>query len=253
MAILTHSKTSKTRLSTNFKASEFACHGKGCCNTSKIDENLVKYLEKIRKHFGAPVTITSAYRCPKHNKAVGGATSSYHARGQAADIVVRNVPSREVAKYAESIGILGIGLYETHKDGHFTHIDTRTKKSFWYGQKQASRTTFGGSKKPIDPELIQFIKYIQEAFDLTVDGAAGPDTLAGTLTLSSKLNNKHKAVYYVQLRLKQLGYVEIGKVDGEAGPMFTSAVAHFQLDNGCKADGEITARGKTWKKLLGME
>ena len=52
----------------------------------------------------------------------------------------------EIAKYAESIGILGIGLYETNRDGHFVHIDTRTTKAFWYGQKQAKRTTFGGSK-----------------------------------------------------------------------------------------------------------
>ena len=43
----------------------------------------------------------------------------------------------EIAKYAESIGVLGIGLYETDKDGHFVHIDTRTKKSFWYGHKRA--------------------------------------------------------------------------------------------------------------------
>jgi hypothetical protein len=40
---------------------------------------------------------------------------------------------------------LGIGLYETNSDGYFVHIDTRTTKSFWYGQKQAKRTTFGGT------------------------------------------------------------------------------------------------------------
>jgi hypothetical protein len=37
-----------------------------------------------------------------------------------------------------------------------------------------------------------------------------------------------------------------------AGPKFTSAVAHFQMDNGCRVDGEITAGCKTWRKLLGM-
>jgi uncharacterized protein YcbK (DUF882 family) len=57
-------------------------------------------------------------------------------KGKAADIVVQGVSSREVAKYAESIGILGIGLYETSADGYFTHIDTRTTKSFWYGQNE---------------------------------------------------------------------------------------------------------------------
>ena len=66
-------------------------------------------------------------------------------QGRAADIVVQGVSSREVAKYAESIGILGIGLYETSADGYFTHIDTRTTKSFWYGQNEQPRTTFGGT------------------------------------------------------------------------------------------------------------
>jgi peptidoglycan hydrolase-like protein with peptidoglycan-binding domain len=111
-----------------------------------------------------------------------------------------------------------------------------------------------GVKKTATPSytLKEFIKDIQASFGTLVDGVAGPNTLASTLTLSSKLNNKHKAVYYVQLRLKALGYVEIGKVDGIAGPKFTSAVAHFQQDNNCAVDGEITARAKTWKKLLGL-
>lgn len=101
--------------------------------------------------------------------------------------------------------------------------------------------------------LKMFIRDIQESFGADVDGIAGPETLASTVTLSSKLNRKHKAVYYVQLRLKALGYTEVGKTDGIAGSKFTKAVIHFQQDNGCVDDGEITARGKTWRKLLGMK
>ena len=37
-----------------------------------------------------------------------------------------------------------------------------------------------------------------------------------------------------------------------AGAKFAAAVTHYQRDNGCVADGEITAKNKTWKKLLGM-
>lgn len=100
--------------------------------------------------------------------------------------------------------------------------------------------------------LKQFIKDIQQATGSKVDGIAGPETLSNTLTLSAKLNRKHPAVYYVQRRLKALGYTEVGKVDGIAGGKFTAAVKHFQKNNGCEVDGEITARAKTWKKLLGM-
>ena len=142
MAVKTYKKGVATKLSTNFKSTEFDCHGSSCCSSTLIEEKLVDYLQTIRSHFNKPVKVSSAYRCIKHNKAVGGATSSRHMNGQAADIYINGVKPAEIAKYAESIGILGIGLYETDKDGHFVHIDTRTTKSFWYGQAQAKRTTF---------------------------------------------------------------------------------------------------------------
>ena len=43
-------------------------------------------LEKIRSIVG-PMTISSGYRCPALNKAVGGSQSSLHLKGRAADIV----------------------------------------------------------------------------------------------------------------------------------------------------------------------
>lgn len=145
MAIKTYVKGTATKLSDNFKSTEFDCHGKDCCLSTQVDEELVQYLQKIRNYFGKPVNVSSGYRCSTHNKNVGGATGSRHAKGQAADIYITGVKPAEIAKYAESIGILGIGLYETNADGHFVHIDTRTTKSFWYGQAQASRSTFGGT------------------------------------------------------------------------------------------------------------
>lgn len=263
MAVKTYSKSSNVSLSTNFKVSEFSCHGSGCCSTVLIDDQLVVYLQKIRDHFGKSITITSGYRCPTHNARIGGATGSRHSKGQAADIVVQGVSSREVAKYAESIGIKGIGLYETAKDGYFTHIDTRTTKSFWYGQSEAYRSTFGGTSSSTSTVTStttnsgsysqkDFIKDIQKAFGATVDGIAGPLTLAKTKTLSMYANTRHAAVKAVQKRLLALGYAEVGTADGVIGFKFTTAVKRFQKDNGCTADGEITAGEKTWKKLLGM-
>jgi hypothetical protein len=142
MAIKNYTKGTAVKLSTNFQSNEFDCKGKGCCSSTSIDSSLVMYLQNIRSHFGKAVNISSGYRCATHNKNVGGATGSRHAKGQAADIYITGVKPKEIAQYAESIGILGIGLYETDKDGHFVHIDTRTTKSFWYGQAQEKRTTF---------------------------------------------------------------------------------------------------------------
>lgn len=145
MAIKTYKKGTSTVLAPNFKSREFDCLGKGCCAETPIDEKLVEYLQNIRDHFGKPVELT-AYRCPTHNaKVPNAAKNSRHLYGQAADFHIDGVSPTEIAKYAESIGVLGIGLYDTDKDGHFVHIDTRTTKSFWKGHAGVRVTTFGGA------------------------------------------------------------------------------------------------------------
>lgn len=257
MAVIIYDKNDKKKLSENFKVYEFSCKGNGCCSTVKIDSDLVKYVQKIRDHFKKPLVIGSGYRCPTYNsKVLNAAKQSKHTMGMAADISIKGVAPAEIAKYAESLGIKGIGLYDT-----FVHIDTRKTKFFWYSHAQEPRTTFGGKApeqavtKPTTSSKYtrtQFIKDIQKAFGAKVDGVAGPDTLAKTKTLSAKKNRKHAAVKYVQKYLLALGYKEVGTADGVAGDKFTAAVIHFQKDKKCTADGEITAKATTWKKLLGL-
>lgn len=248
MAIKIYKKTDKTKLSANFKVSEFACKGKGCCSTVKIDEKLVDYLQKIRDHFGKAITITSGYRCATHNKNVGGVTSSRHTKGQAADFYIKGVKPAEVAKYAESIGVLGIGLYGP-EDGNFVHIDTRTTKSFWYGHKQAYRSTFGGAVTDTYTHK-EFVKDVQKAIGAAVDGIAGSETLRKTPTISDKFNRAHAVIKPVQKWLKALGYDEVGNADGVAGAKFETALTHFQKENGCTPTGLAEAEGKTWRVLL---
>lgn len=112
--------------------------------------------------------------------------------------------------------------------------------------------TTAGAAEANGYTLAQFVRDVQRATGAAVDGIAGPETLSKTVTLSAKKNVTHAAVLAVQKRLAALDYAEVGKADGIAGPKFTSAVAHFQTDNGCVVDGEITAAAKTWRKLLGM-
>ena len=80
-------------------------------------------LQKIRDHFGVPITINSAYRTSAHNTKVGGAKNSYHMKGQAFDIVVKGKTPNEVAKYAQTLGINGIIQYNS-----FVHVDSRSNK-----------------------------------------------------------------------------------------------------------------------------
>ena len=98
----------------------------------------------------------------------------------------------------------------------------------------------------------QFIMDVQKSTGAAVDGIAGPETLSKTVTVSAYKNRTHAVVKPVQKRLYELGYTEVGTADGVTGPKFRSAVIHFQKDNKCVADGEITARNMTWKKLLGL-
>lgn len=219
MGYLYFTKGQSVKVSEHFVSTEFDCHGRGCCSQTVVNEKLIEYLEKIRNHFNAPITITSPYRCPTHNSRIGGATGSRHSKGDAADIVVKGVAPREVAKYAESIGIMGIGLYETSSDGHFVHIDTREKKSFWYGQKEAYRSTFGGS--------------------------APANTTTGTTTTTNTTSTTYKtlsqgssgeAVKTLQENLNTLGH-SCGTADGIYGAKTANAVREFQKKHNLTRDG----------------
>lgn len=121
-------KDGNKKLSTNFKVREFACTNG--TDPIFVDSELVTVLQKIRTHFGKSVTITSAYRTPGKNKAVGGQPYSQHLYGRAADIKVKGVTPKKVAEYAEKLmpNKGGIGIYST-----FTHIDTRSTKARWKG------------------------------------------------------------------------------------------------------------------------
>ena len=116
-------------LSANFSRAEFKCNC-GSCDYDTVDAELVTVLQSLRGYFGKPVTITSGNRCVDYNDAIGGAVNSYHVRGRAADIQVKDVKPETVQGYlkVKYQTKYGIGSYEK-----FTHIDTRTEKGRWNG------------------------------------------------------------------------------------------------------------------------
>lgn len=124
-------------VSKNFKVKEFRC--KDGSDKILIDADFVKdKLQKIRNHFGAPVTINSAYRTPEYNAKVKGAKESYHLQGRAFDIVVKDHTPQEVARYAQSLGIPGIIQYNG-----FVHVDSRASK-YWARDNNGKRTVVNG-------------------------------------------------------------------------------------------------------------
>lgn len=120
-------KDGNKRLSANFKVKEFAC--KDGSDPVFIDTELVEILQKIRNYFGKPITITSAYRTPAHNKACDGEVFSQHLYGRACDIKVQGIAPSKVADCAEKLlANGGVGRYKT-----FTHIDVRGTRARWRG------------------------------------------------------------------------------------------------------------------------
>ena len=77
IAELTKSETANKRKINNKPTKEV----ENCLN-QLIDH----ILDPLREAYGQPIIVSSGYRCPELNKAVGGAKTSQHTLGQAADI-----------------------------------------------------------------------------------------------------------------------------------------------------------------------
>lgn len=55
-------------------------------------------LDPLREAYGEPISVTSGYRSKKLNNAIGGAATSQHMKGQAADIVPSRAKTKEEIK-----------------------------------------------------------------------------------------------------------------------------------------------------------
>ena len=114
-----------------------------------LEALVVNVLEPARLRLGKPIVVNSGYRCPKHNKTVGGVSSSQHLRGEAADIALepRNYESTE--KLAEAIMNGGkwdqLILYPT-----FVHVSYKRNGG---NRRQILRKTATGYEKVEVKEL----------------------------------------------------------------------------------------------------
>lgn len=123
----------ETRLSENFKVKEFACQDGS--DKILIDLDMIPILQQIR-NVGGKVTINSAYRTISHNKAVGGATNSYHTKGRAFDIVSEYLSVDDICNLANTLGVKGIIRYPT-----FVHIDSRENQ--YHADNQGRKIAYG--------------------------------------------------------------------------------------------------------------
>jgi uncharacterized protein YcbK (DUF882 family) len=97
-------------------------------------QKVMEQLEVLRAYLNSStITVSSGYRSPEHNEAVGGKSKSMHVKGKAVDIKVKGytpIQVRTALRYLIENGRIldgGIGEYNT-----FTHYDIGSPRS-WKG------------------------------------------------------------------------------------------------------------------------
>lgn len=135
--IMTYNQNDNEVLTPHFRASEFHCKC-GTNHGTKLDSELVEKLEELYTYLDcSKIIVNSGYRCPDHDRRVGGSGEGMHTKGQAADIVCYDkqgkiYPAGVVCCAAQEIGFGGIANID--KTYTAVHVDTRSG-SKWYGDE----------------------------------------------------------------------------------------------------------------------
>ena len=118
------------QLSEHFELAEFlvseTAARRGIANepTPEINENLRRLcqlvLEPLRVKLARPVVITSGYRSPALNRAIGGSPTSHHMQGRAADLVVPGMTPLAVCQAAYQLKLPCVQII--HEFGRWTHL-----------------------------------------------------------------------------------------------------------------------------------
>ena len=87
-------------------------------------------LQPVRDVYGKPMTITSGFRCPALNKAVGGVATSQHLNGEAADINVgvNNKALFQLMKKMVEEGKIKVGQLLDENNGSWIHVSLPSAK-----------------------------------------------------------------------------------------------------------------------------
>jgi len=81
---------------------------------------LMVYLDEIREAYGAPIRVSSGYRSPRLNKAVGGVPDSQHLYGLAADLVTEDLP--RLFQVIQNLGGFDQLIWEHPRRGQWGHV-----------------------------------------------------------------------------------------------------------------------------------
>ncbi len=116
-----------------FTVEEFACKH---CGKVIIDSRIVETVQRLREYLQKPVMVTSAYRCPVHNRRIGGVKNSAHVRGYALDVKCTNSEDRErILEFLMVHVVRRIGIHP--KFIHFDIDPSKPSPRVWlYGERR---------------------------------------------------------------------------------------------------------------------
>jgi len=109
------------QITRGFHIDDFRCKGTGEANVSA---DLVNRLQQLEDYLGVPITVTSGYRSPEHNRRVSGVEGSLHTKGIAADIQARGVSMNVLARAAKKFFPTAV-VYRNH-----VHVDLGPARSW---------------------------------------------------------------------------------------------------------------------------
>lgn len=89
---------------------------------ARLEQLCIKVLEPLRLFHGNPVTVLSGYRSPLVNQQVGGAVSSQHLTGEAADIIITGYPNLDVCRAINRLGLPFDQLIYEFGEGGWVHV-----------------------------------------------------------------------------------------------------------------------------------
>lgn len=122
-----------------------------CCGKNEMQQEVIDFYGYILRFIDIEdIYITSGYRCPEHNKKVGGAGNSAHVKGMALDITVTDKISilYAAAEMGSKLfpGGTGIGFYPRGY-GNIVHIDRRITSARWIKLEEYQRFTMQFKKE----------------------------------------------------------------------------------------------------------
>lgn len=264
---------STMQLTPHINAQELRCK---CGGKHDIlyDMDLLNKVEKLAAILGVDmITITSGYRCPTHDKKVGGNGRGQHTTGRAMDVKFckngKFISTKIISCVAQDIGFNGIANINASYTS--IHLDNR-KAGKYYGNEQVNLRSVTAdfyayyrlSKQNVDKykassftpvwtykystDILELQKIlIAKGHKIVADGKAGDKTLEAVKRYTIARKDKGQLTYWVKKRLRSLR-CPVGEDGDVIDIVCVAGIKLFETMNGLLVDGAI--KDDDWYYLL---